>query len=68
MNIENAKYVIDVATGEDNQTIKATIDGAEMFIPVAEGNRHYQEIKAQVDAGTLTIAEADPLPSEEVSP
>ena len=29
-----------------------------VFVPIAEGNRHYDEIKRQVDAGTLTIAAA----------
>jgi hypothetical protein len=30
-----------------------------MFIPLAAGNRHYDEIMRQVEAGTLTIQEAD---------
>ena len=30
-----------------------------VFVPIAEGNRHYDEIMRQVEAGTLTIAEAD---------
>ena len=30
-----------------------------VFVPIAEGNRHYDEIKRQVDAGTLTIEAAD---------
>ena len=36
-----------------------TIDGQEWSVPVSEGNRHYQEILAQVKAGTLTIKDAD---------
>ena len=39
--------------------IKATIDGIEMFVPLDPANRHYAEIMRQVDAGTITIAEAD---------
>tara|TARA_A100001515_G_scaffold144612_2_gene149232 strand:+ start:2283 stop:2468 length:186 start_codon:yes stop_codon:yes gene_type:complete len=58
MNITEAKYLKDVITGQVD-TIKATIDGEEMFVPIAEGNRHYDEIMRQVDAGELIIEEAD---------
>ena len=37
----------------------ATIDGEVMSVPIAEDNRQYIEIKNQVDAGTLTIKDAD---------
>ena len=30
-----------------------------MFVSVDENNRHYAEIKRQVDAGELTIEDAD---------
>lgn len=40
-------------------TIKATIDGVEMFVPLDPANRHYAAIMEQVNTGTLTIAEAD---------
>lgn len=56
MNITNAQYNADEET---NTSIKATIDGVEMSVPLCEGNRHYDEIMRQVDAGTLTIQEAD---------
>ena len=39
--------------------IKATIDGTEMFVPFDLANRHYAEILRQVEAGELTIEEAD---------
>ena len=58
MNITEAKYLKDMVT-EQVDTIKATIDGEEMFVPIAEGNRHYDEIMRQVDAGELTIEEAE---------
>ena len=66
MNITTAQYqkdfeVIDdvaVPIGE-NLGIKATIDGIEMSVPLCEGNRHYDEIMRQVDAGTLTIEDAE---------
>mgnify|MGYP003114630017 FL=1 len=30
-----------------------------LSVPIAEGNRHYDEIMKQVEAGELTIEEAD---------
>ena len=57
MNITSAKYAPS-ASGDDS-VIKATIDGTEMFVPVDPSNRHYAEIRRQVEAGTLTIQEAD---------
>ena len=56
MNITSAKYI-----GEDgeNFTIKVIIDSATLFVPLDPANRHYAEILRQVEAGTLTIAEAD---------
>jgi hypothetical protein len=64
MNITNAQYVneydFDDTTVINNQSyIKATIDGIEMSVPLDPANRHYAEILRQVDAGTLTIADAD---------
>ena len=58
INITSAKYIKDEKTNE-NSSIKATIDGQELFVPLAEGNRHYDEIMRQVEAGELTIEEAD---------
>lgn len=55
MNITSAQYVSE----SNNQTIVANIDGETMYVPVKVGNRHYDEIMRQVDAGTLTIANAD---------
>ena len=56
-NITSAKY----GKGQDdkNSCIKATIDGVECFVPLDEDNTHYAEIKRQVDAGELTIEDAD---------
>jgi|TARA_R100001086_G_C11677738_1_gene214774 hypothetical protein len=58
MVIENAKYQFIQGTTV-NGVINAVIDGVQMSIPIDLANRHYAEIKAQVDAGTLTIEEAD---------
>ena len=57
MIIADAKYIQDIE-GE-NTSVKATINGAEMFVPMDTANRHYAEILKQVDEGTITIAEAD---------
>ena len=56
MQITNAIYFHINGT---NRAIKATIDGIEMSVPLDPANRHYAEIMRQVEAGTLTIAEAD---------
>ena len=53
MNITSAQY-----TSSQQHIIKATIDEQEMFIPVSQGNRHYQAIQAWVAEGN-TIEEAD---------
>ena len=57
MNITSAKYIQGLS--KTNINVKATIDGKEMFVPIDENNRHYAEIKTKVDAGTLTIEDAD---------
>ena len=56
MIITNAQYV---SLNDKNDSINVTIDGVEMSVPLDLGNRHYAEIMRQVDAGTLTIADAD---------
>ena len=56
INITNAQYYAEDGT---NLSINATINGEQMSVPLCEGNRHYDEIMRQVEAGTLTIADAD---------
>jgi hypothetical protein len=56
-NITSAQNITDEELNV--LTIKATIDGVEMFVPLDPANRHYAAIMEQVDSGTLTIAEAD---------
>jgi hypothetical protein len=58
MNITSAQYTVSVITG-NNCSVEATIDGIEMSVPLDPANRHYAEILAQVEAGTLVIQEAD---------
>ena len=56
MNVTSAQYFqVDGV----NASIKATIDDVEIYVPLSSGNRHYDEIMRQVEAGTLTIQEAD---------
>jgi 5-hydroxyisourate hydrolase-like protein (transthyretin family) len=56
MDIENAKYY---SSNGQNVSVNATIDGTEMSVPLDAANRHYEEIMRQVEAGDLTIAEAE---------
>ena len=58
MNIASAKYTKNIISDEVFG-ITAVIDGVTVTVPLDEGNRHYKEILRQVDAGTLTIEEAD---------
>lgn len=65
MNITNArylKYVNDdntIVEGSENTGIVATINGIISTVPLDPANLHYAEIMRQVEAGTLTIADAD---------
>ena len=56
MQITSAQYLAEDGT---NTSIRATIDGQELFVPLDPANRHYAEIMRQVEAGELTITEAD---------
>jgi len=42
-----------------NASISVTIDGKVLSVPLDPANRHYAEILRQVEAGELTIADAD---------
>ena len=58
MNITAAQYQADPMSGT-NTSIKATIDGQKMSVPIDPANRHYSEIMRQVEAGDLAIEDAD---------
>jgi hypothetical protein len=70
LNISSAQYVkqqetqvindenVYVSVG-DNFAVDVVIDGETLRVPLDPANRHYAEILRQVDAGTLTIEEAD---------
>jgi hypothetical protein len=56
MNITSAQYT---SYDGENNGIKCVIDGEIIFVPLSEGNRHYAEIMRQVEAGDLTISDAE---------
>jgi hypothetical protein len=58
MNITSAQYVTNIMNGQ-NDSINAVIDGQMIFVPLDPANRHYAEIMRQVEAGELTIQDAD---------
>ena len=58
MNIQSAQYVND-ENGQQLNVLKCVIDEINMWVPIDPANRHYAEIKRQVAAGDLTIADAD---------
>ena len=57
MTITNAQYTVD-ANG-NNASVNATINGVLTSVPLDPDNSDYAEIMRQVEAGTLTIADAD---------
>ena len=57
MNIESAQYMLN--TEGQNSCIFATIDGVRRAVPLDPENRTYAEIMRQVEAGELTIEEAE---------
>lgn len=60
VNITSAKYIYDEPTDNPEHSIEAEIDGVVWYIQnPSVGNRHYEEIMRQVEAGELTIAAAD---------
>ena len=56
MNITGSQYMSNDEGA--NVSIKAIIDGQEMFVPMDPRNRHYKEILRQTAAKTLVIKEA----------
>ena len=56
--IKNAKYNQPQDLTSPN-TLSCVFDGEQMCVPIKVGNRHYDEIQRQVEAGTLAIEDAD---------
>jgi len=44
---------------DENSSIKITVDNQDIYVPLDAANRHYAEIMRQVEAGELTIQDAD---------
>ena len=61
MKIENAKYTKNQTPDgwSDNKGVQCIIDGENGWVPISTINSHYREILRQVNAGELTIEEAD---------
>ena len=57
MNITEAQYQNPLNLGVSS--IKIIADGIEIFVPLDPANTHYAEIMRQVEAGELTIADAE---------
>ena len=58
MSITSAQYLNNTSTNELD-AIKAIIDSQTWVVPLDPANSDYAEIMRQVEAGTLTIADAD---------
>jgi len=56
--ITSAKYYQNPMTNQ-NEIVKIVINDVTMDVPIVVGNTHYAEIMRQVEAGELTIADAD---------
>ena len=56
MNITSAQYV---QLNGVNVSINAVIDGKNVGVPLDPANRHYDAIMKAVEAGELTIEEAE---------
>ena len=52
-------FVLPIVIFSPIFAIKATIDGQVVFVPLDPSNSDYAEILKQVEAGDLTIADAD---------
>jgi len=58
LNITSARYVLSSIENE-NTAINIQVNGVMLSVPLDPSNRHYAEIMRQVEAGTLTIQEAE---------
>lgn len=60
INITSAQYVSDAPTGNAQHSITFVVDGKTWHVSnPSVGNRFFDEIMRQVDAGELTIEEAN---------
>ena len=61
LNITSAQYITtpDENNVEQNHAIRIVADGKKMFAPLDTSHDLYAEIMRQVEAGELTIQDAD---------
>jgi len=60
LNITSAKYQPnETRTGNNTSVISMVVDGQTFYVPTDPANIEYTEIMRQVNAGELTIADAD---------
>ena len=58
IELKDAKYYTDIMNNK-NEGIYISWNGNVITVPINEKNSDYKFIKSRVDAGTLTIADAD---------
>ena len=59
VNITSAQWIADPISGQTQAAIRVTINNVQWDVPLDPANRHYAEILRQVEANTLTIADAE---------
>ena len=57
-NVTSAKYIKDPFTNE-NVAIQAVVNGRHLSFMMVDNGKYWEAVKEQVEAGTLTIADAD---------
>ena len=58
MNITKVQYTLNI-DGSNSDILLATINDTKVYVPSDPANTDYAEIMRQVDAGELTIEEAE---------
>jgi len=56
LDITSAQYVDD--DNGNHLCIEIVTEEQKWWVPIEVGNRHYDELKRQVDAGDITIQDA----------
>tara|TARA_R100001129_G_scaffold185787_1_gene175143 strand:- start:1440 stop:1619 length:180 start_codon:yes stop_codon:yes gene_type:complete len=59
MIFTNLKYQKDLDDPSKNMGVHCKINGEQTYVRIGDDSHVWIEIKAQVDAGNLTIEEAD---------
>ena len=59
MIFTNLKYQKDLDDSSKNMGVHCKINGEQTYVRIGDDSRVWIEIKEQVDAGTLTIEDAD---------